>query len=137
MTPDDIIRSLKEEPENWFPSDINKVIRIWIPLVSLIDRLRLRLAIWRWKRLQRTLMSRPKENDMQNKILNILRIPTIRASRYQMTKKKIGEIGVDAGLCWIGDPCYIFHQNKLPSTLGKDWPEFCNLVGQNERPYEE
>ena len=21
----------------------------------------------------------------------------------------IGEIGVDAGLCWLGDPCYILH----------------------------
>ena len=23
------------------------------------------------------------------------------------TRKQIGTIGVDAGMCWIGDPCYI------------------------------
>lgn len=45
-----------------------------------------------------------------------------------------GGFGVDAGLCWIGDPCYILHKqansekehDQLPSTLGKDWGEFCD-----------
>jgi hypothetical protein len=41
---------------------------------------------------------------------------------------KVGEIGVDAGLCWVGDPGYIFHQGKLPSTLGEDWTGFCSLL---------
>ena len=22
---------------------------------------------------------------------------------------KVGEIGVDAGLCWIGDPCFLMY----------------------------
>ncbi len=26
--------------------------------------------------------------------------------------EKIGQIGVDAGLCWIGDPCYILHKEE-------------------------
>ena len=42
---------------------------------------------------------------------------------------KIGEIGVDAGLCWVGDPCYIHHdggKNK-PDEFGKDWEEFISL----------
>ena len=32
-----------------------------------------------------------------------------------------GEIGVDAGLCWIGDPCYI---KETPLVSG-DWGAFC------------
>ena len=47
---------------------------------------------------------------------------------------KIGVIGVDAGLCWIGDPCYILHKDKVglegssdrfpEEELGKDWKGF-------------
>mgnify|MGYP001572613231 CR=1 FL=1 len=48
--------------------------------------------------------------------------------------KQIGVIGVDAGICWIGDPCYILHkegpaQQELESVLGKDWFEFCAKLG--------
>lgn len=40
-----------------------------------------------------------------------------------------GHIGVDAGLCWIGDPCYILHKEKgLPEVLGKNWIEFCRVL---------
>ena len=42
--------------------------------------------------------------------------------------KKIGEIGVDAGLCWIGDPCYILHQEKNPEAIGNSWSEFCDKM---------
>lgn len=43
-----------------------------------------------------------------------------------------GGIGVDAGLCWIGDPCYILHQGQdLPETLGKNWSEFCCKLKDN------
>lgn len=41
----------------------------------------------------------------------------------------IGHIGVDAGLCWIGDPCYILHAEKRPESIGKDWDEFCQRMG--------
>lgn len=51
----------------------------------------------------------------------------------------VGSIGVDAGICWIGDPCYILHREDykdgkvvpapLPESLGKDWPDFCNKLG--------
>jgi hypothetical protein len=51
---------------------------------------------------------------------------------------KVGEIGVDAGLCWIGDPCYVLalpHSKnsgiesldapkQLPKDLGGSWIEF-------------
>ena len=41
-----------------------------------------------------------------------------------------GHIGVDAGLCWIGDPCYILHagDNFPKKDLGSNWVEFCNLL---------
>lgn len=45
-----------------------------------------------------------------------------------MTWKTIGTIGVDAGLCWVGDPCYILGGDR-PKSIGKDWPEFCDLLG--------
>jgi hypothetical protein len=50
-----------------------------------------------------------------------------------MKWEKVGEIGVDAGLCWIGDPCYILHKKptEVPSNLGKDWSEFCRLLGED------
>src|SRR3990167_7752029 len=44
--------------------------------------------------------------------------------------KIIGQIGIDAGLVWIGDPCYILHE-KLPSTVGKSWGEFCDILGSD------
>ena len=51
-----------------------------------------------------------------------------------MKKKKskwveVGTIGVDAGLCWVGDPCYILHKKTPPKSLGKDWNGFCDIIG--------
>lgn len=45
---------------------------------------------------------------------------------------KVGNIGIDAGICWIGDPCYILHQDELPDAVGKSWNEFCDIVGGKE-----
>lgn len=42
--------------------------------------------------------------------------------------KKIGVIGVDAGLCWIGDPCYVIHTDEPAKHIGRDWHEFCDAV---------
>ena len=56
--------------------------------------------------------------------------------------KLVGHFGVDAGLCWIGDPCYILHKDKpvypgaepegLPESLGKDWGDFCDILNQGD-----
>ncbi len=46
-------------------------------------------------------------------------------------RKQIGEIGVDAGLCWIGDPCYILHHDPVPKTVGRDWDEFCDILHED------
>ena len=39
----------------------------------------------------------------------------------------IGYMGVDAGMCWIGDPCYVLPDDAQPHT-GSNWDEFCASV---------
>lgn len=46
----------------------------------------------------------------------------------------VGHIGVDAGLCWLGDPCYIMHTDKPPKAIGEDWGEFCNTIDDDKHP---
>lgn len=53
---------------------------------------------------------------------------------------RVGMIGVDAGLCWIGDPCYIIQCNeatdKYPEDLGKSWSgndSFCDKLWEKEK----
>jgi len=44
----------------------------------------------------------------------------------------VGNVGVDAGLIWIGDPCYVIKdkdEDRYPE-FGKDWAEFCDLLGE-------
>jgi len=45
-------------------------------------------------------------------------------------KKHIGNIGVDAGLCWIGDPCYVLPEDSHERTdeAIHDWSVFCNTM---------
>lgn len=49
-----------------------------------------------------------------------------------MSKRiKIGEVGVDAGIIWIGDPCYIHAdagEQKIPNEWGRTWADFCNVL---------
>lgn len=47
------------------------------------------------------------------------------------SRRLIGEIGVDAGLCWIGDPCYILHREQPPKAIGKCWEEFCDILHED------
>jgi hypothetical protein len=44
--------------------------------------------------------------------------------------QKIGTIGVDAGMCWIGDPCYIIGKDATESW--DTWRDFLRDLG---RPY--
>lgn len=37
--------------------------------------------------------------------------------------EKVGEVGVDAGMVWIGDPCYI--ASKDASHVFPSWKKFC------------
>jgi len=41
--------------------------------------------------------------------------------------ERVGVIGVDAGLCWIGDPCYLTPNSSSGNPL-TDWGEFCNSL---------
>lgn len=47
---------------------------------------------------------------------------------------QIGSIGVDAGLCWIGDPCYVLHKDadRRYRSIGKDWGDFCNQLPHDQ-----
>jgi len=38
--------------------------------------------------------------------------------------EKAGDIGVDAGLCWVGDPCYCVTPDATDHPA-KTWNEFC------------
>ena len=46
--------------------------------------------------------------------------------------EKVGSIGVDAGLCWIGDPCYLNADNGDRSPMS-DWSKFCSLLFAREK----
>ena len=37
---------------------------------------------------------------------------------------RVGFIGVDAGLCWVGDPCYVLGKDAGHGV--KTWKEFCD-----------
>lgn len=48
-----------------------------------------------------------------------------------------GTFGVDSGLVWIGDPCYVLHTRETqastissgsPPELGRSWEEFCTIL---------
>lgn len=44
-----------------------------------------------------------------------------------MAKRElVGHIGVDAGLCWIGDPCYVIAKDC--SNVFNSWKEFCEQI---------
>ena len=46
--------------------------------------------------------------------------------------KKVGVVGVDAGLCWLGDPCYII-SDHCDAFDNRDWHAFLTLLNKNER----
>jgi len=43
----------------------------------------------------------------------------------------VGNIGVDAGLCWIGDPCYCVTPDSSEHPA-KTWQEFCQILFAKE-----
>ena len=40
--------------------------------------------------------------------------------------KQVGEVGVDAGLMWLGDPCYIIGNDA--SRKWNTWDAFCDSL---------
>lgn len=48
-----------------------------------------------------------------------------------MSWQKVGTIGVDAGLCWVGDPCYCVTPD-CNSHPAKTWEEFCDILSKSD-----
>ena len=46
----------------------------------------------------------------------------------KLQPRLIGSVGVDAGLVWIGDPCYIMHKETPPIAIGENWNEFVDTL---------
>ncbi len=46
--------------------------------------------------------------------------------------QKVGEIDVDAGLCWIGDPCYIMGKDASSHPC-VSWSEFCEKLDDSPK----
>ena len=45
--------------------------------------------------------------------------------------KLVGNIGIDAGLCWIGDPCYVLPDGASERENVSNWDEFCGNLGED------
>lgn len=50
---------------------------------------------------------------------------------YEAEKKLVGHIGVDAGLCWLGDPCYVLPEDR-DENVGRDWMAFVKEIGNDD-----
>lgn len=46
----------------------------------------------------------------------------------------VGIVSVDAGILWVGDPCYVLHQEEPVKDIGKDWGEFCDKILKDDAP---
>lgn len=42
---------------------------------------------------------------------------------------QVGTVGVDAGLIWVGDPCYVLGEDASHGV--KKWSEFCDILDKN------
>jgi len=49
-----------------------------------------------------------------------------------MDWEQVGEVGVDAGAVWIGDPCYIMGDDA--SHRVHNWDDFCDTLGDKGWP---
>ncbi len=54
-------------------------------------------------------------------------------SRSKTTDKweQAGIIGVDAGMCWIGDPCYCV-TSDADAHPAKTWAKFCDEMAEKD-----
>lgn len=52
--------------------------------------------------------------------------------------KKVGYVDVDAGMIWVGDPCYIIRDSdeERPKDFGEDWSDFCGKVFERSGYYD-
>ncbi len=45
---------------------------------------------------------------------------------------KVGYIDVDAGICFVGDPCYSMPDDGSSRETVKDWHKFCELISDKD-----
>lgn len=52
--------------------------------------------------------------------------------------RKVGEIGVDVGMCWIGDPSYILFKTAKTraKSLGNSWDDFIGAGDDGQFNYD-
>ena len=48
--------------------------------------------------------------------------------------EKVGEVAVDAGCIWIGDPCYVLPEDASHADWVRDWDNFCEAI-DHSNPY--
>jgi hypothetical protein len=46
---------------------------------------------------------------------------------------KIGEVAVDSGTVWCGDPCYLWDEGTAQQQIG-DWSKFCDALEATPHP---
>ena len=49
--------------------------------------------------------------------------------------ERVGTVGVDSGLMWVGDPCYIMPDDATGNP-GADWYKFCDEL-ERDTPAQE
>lgn len=49
-----------------------------------------------------------------------------------MNWKEVGSINVDAGLCWVGDPCYVMG-NDASHHPAETWRKFCDELSARKK----
>jgi len=50
-------------------------------------------------------------------------------------RKHLGRIMIDAGICWLGDPCYVLPDGS-DLNPGADWSKFCEALNESDKPGE-
>jgi hypothetical protein len=45
--------------------------------------------------------------------------------------ERVGVIGVDAGLVWVGDPCYLYEDDER-AAMGKTYEDFLAILRDRE-----
>ena len=48
-----------------------------------------------------------------------------------MSREQIGYMNVDAGLCWVGDPCYVMGDDA--SSRVHEWNKFCDALNEQKQ----
>ena len=67
-----------------------------------------------------------------------------KAKKQKAETRQIGLVGVDSGLIWVGDPCYIIGKDEKTAykETGTSWSDFCDglrkkqgIDTSNYKPY--